>query len=461
MDMNDPIAFLAVDQMERLARQRGQAELWVDVSGSRTWADLADGIASVRRLCSDSGVRPGEVVVAPACTGFDDLVWLFGISERSAIVAPLRAERAAETQAWKRWFEIGWRVDSGSLERDGGGETAPGAARLFAELRARGNPGLILATGGTTGKPKLVLHDLAALLATVPVRSRRPKRTLPLMRFDHIGGLDMAWRAMAGGHVLVGPPPEITAESVASTVERHRVEVMSATPSFLNLLLVAGSHRSHDLGSLSVVPYGAEPMPAALLERLHAALPHVEFVQRFGTSETGSVPVRNGASGLSLDDAGKGYEWKIVDGELWVRSPARALGYLTGETGGFSAEGWFRTGDVAEELGDGAINVRGRRQDVINMGGEKILPSEVEALLLSHPLVEDCRVFAVASALLGQVVAAEIVWTGARRDPVLVKQALREHVSGTEAQRRIPAVIRLVDSVGFTQNQKKSRAPTL
>jgi len=400
-------------------------------------------------------------VVAPACTGFDDLVWLFGISERSAIVAPLRADRAAETQAWKRWFEIGWRVESGSLERDGGGETAPGAARLFAELRARGNPGLILATGGTTGKPKLVLHDLAALLATVPVRSRRPKRTLPLMRFDHIGGLDMAWRAMAGGHVLVGPPPEITAESVASTVERHRVEVMSATPSFLNLLLVAGSHRSHDLGSLSVVPYGAEPMPAALLERLHAALPHVEFVQRFGTSETGSVPVRNGASGLSLDDAGKGYEWKIVDGELWVRSPARALGYLTGETGGFSAEGWFRTGDVAEELGDGAINVRGRRQDVINMGGEKILPSEVEALLLSHPLVEDCRVFAVASALLGQVVAAEIVWTGARRDPVLVKQALREHVSGTEAQRRIPAVIRLVDSVGFTQNQKKSRAPTL
>jgi acyl-CoA synthetase (AMP-forming)/AMP-acid ligase II len=77
---------------------------------------------------------------------------------------------------------------------------------LLGLLRSRRHPGLILATGGTTGTPKLVLHDLALLFSTVPVRDGRPLRILPLMRFDHIGGLDMAWRALGSRQVLVAPP---------------------------------------------------------------------------------------------------------------------------------------------------------------------------------------------------------------------------------------------------------------
>jgi acyl-CoA synthetase (AMP-forming)/AMP-acid ligase II len=457
MNICEQQTHFSVGGISLLAAKRGSSELWVDACGSRTWTDLAEGIDRVRLDCLESGVELGSVVVIPSSEEFDDLIWLFGAAACGAIVAPLRPERAGESANWKHWFDVKWRVEAGRLVRAGGGETSPAAAHLFERLRSTGNPGLILATGGTTGNPKLVLHDLAALLASVPVKFGATMRVLPLMRFDHIGGLDMVWRALAGGHVIVAPPPEITPDAVAATVARHRVEVMPATPSFLNLLLVAGVHRIHDLKTLRTVPYGAEPMPESLLLRLRAILPHVDFLQRFGTSETGSIPLRRSASGLSLDEGSKGYAWKIVDGELWVRSPARALGYLTGEIGGFAAEGWFRTGDVAEYLPDATISVRGRRQDVINMGGEKILPSEVEGLLLSHPKVEDCRVFAAPNVLLGEVVAAEIVWTGVERSSVAVKQALRDHLSSVEARRKLPAVVRLVDAIKCTGNRKKER----
>lgn len=429
----------------------------MDDSGVSTWADFGGEVARVRQMCLEAGVGAGSVVVTPARQELGDLVWMFAVASCGGIVAPLRPSRAAEAESWGRWFEVHWRVEEGCLVRCPEGATSFAAARLIEALRSRDHPGLILATGGTSGMPKLVLHDLSALLATVALGVRDSRRVLPLMRFDHIGGLDMAWRAMAAGHVIVAPPGDISTDSVASTVARHRVEVMAATPSLLNLFVISGAHRIYDLTSLQTVPYGAEPMPESLLARLKAALPGVNFVQRFGTSETGSLPVRGGATGLELLRGRHGFEWRVVDGELHVRSPARALGYLTGETGGFEADGWFRTGDVAEESPAGGIVVRGRRQDVINVGGEKFLPSEVEDLVLGHPMAEQCRVYAVPNALLGQVVAAAIVWRGPESDPIAVKHALRERLSDEGDRRKLPTVVRLVDGIEFTRNHKTVR----
>jgi acyl-coenzyme A synthetase/AMP-(fatty) acid ligase len=277
------------------------------------------------------------------------------------------------------------------------------------------------------------------------------------MRFDHIGGLDMAWRALAGGQILVEPPPVISPQTVAATIARHRVEVLAATPSFLNLLLLSDAPRTHDLGTLRVVPYGAEAMPAGLLDRLRSALPAVEFVQRFGTSETGTLPVVAGEGGMRLRPGAAGYEWKVLGGELWVLSPGRALGYLSGGSDRWDESGWFQTGDLAESLSDGSIRVLGRMQDLINVGGEKVLPDEVESFLLGHPQVADCRVGAAANAVLGQVVAADVVWLGPERDPVAVRRLVQHYAEGRIARHKVPVAVRLVDSIASTRNGKKLR----
>lgn len=431
--------------------------LWADDSGVHTWSDFGSAVDDIRRRCVDAGVAGGDVVVTPGAASLESLASLFGAAGAGATVAPLRPERAAEMDAWKEHFEVAWMIRQGRILEAGEGRDSVRAASLFAELRLRSHPGLILATGGTTGTPKLVLHDLEALLAAVPVTTGRAWRTMPLMRFDHIGGLDAAWRALAGGQVLVAPPDELSAETVADAIQRHGVEVLPATPSFLNLLILSGVLESHSLETLRVVPYGAEPMPGGLLDRLRGALPQVEFVQRFGTSETGALPVRGAGQGLSIGPNEAGYAWKVLDGELWVLSPGRALGYLVGDESAFGSDGWFRTGDLAERLPDGSIRVLGRREDVINVGGEKILPGGIEEVLRRHPLVGDCRVFPKANPILGQVVAAEVVWMGQNADPLLVKRQLREFAAASLPNCHLPTVVRLVAEIETTRNLKKSR----
>lgn len=458
MTIDQEPAHLAVGTIAPLARRRGSAQLWIDDQGARSWREFGGMVEAARCLCMEAGVSCGDVVVTPGHASLESLAWLFAAAAASAVVAPLRPERIVEAEGWKQWLTISWLVRDGRIARVGEGTMSPAAERLLGELRGRGHPGLILATGGTTGTPKLVLHDLATLLATVPVKEGRAWRTLPLMRFDHIGGLDMAWRSLSGAQVLVAPPAQLTADAVADVITRHRVEVLPSTPSFLNLLLLADEGRRFDLSSLRLVPYGAEPMPAALLERLRAALPQVEFVQRFGTSETGALPVRSVGGGLALRNERLDYEWKIVGHELWVRSPSRALGYLAGNADGFAAEGWFQTGDLAETRPDGTVVVLGRREELINVGGEKVLPCEVESALLAHPQVADCRVGPAPNALLGQVVVAEIVWRGPERDALKVKSMLHEFAGKIIARHKLPATVRLVDAIASTRNLKRARS---
>jgi len=456
--VTDEIATFSVQALAELVERRALRDLWIDDRGTRTWLEFGTAVNQARAACAAAGVTGGEIVVTPGEATAEALAWFFGVASVGAIVAPLRRERTAEMERWKESVRVGWAVVDGRLHRVGEGTVGPAAGRLLDELRDRGQPGLILATGGTTGTPKLVLHDLAALLATVPVKQSAARRVMPLMRFDHIGGLDMAWRALGSGHLLVTPPAELTPEMVATAIERHAVEVLPATPSFLNLLVTAEAHRRHTLSSLRIVPFGAEPMPVSLLGRLRAALPKVDFVQRFGTSETGALPVSDAGAGLLLGNDTAGFTWKIVDEELWVRSPARALGYLAGGNGGFDSAGWFRTGDLAERMPDGSVNVLGRREELINVGGEKVLPAEVEDVLLEHPLVADCRVRAEPSPLLGQVVAAEVVWRGPETDALAVKRALHAFAGDRLARHQLPVLVQLRPAIDTTRNWKKHRA---
>ena len=267
--MNDEPTVFSTAAIATLAARREHEAMWIDDAGARTWGEFGAAVADATAQCLASGVKAGEVVVTPGAARFESLAWLFGAAAAGAVVAPLRPHRAESAAGWRDFVEVKWQVRDGLRPGEGGRKSAQ-AERLFGELRGRAQPGLILATGGTTGAPKLLLHDLSALLAAVPLKAGRPRRTLPLMFFDHIGGLDMAWRALAGGQILVAPPAELSPAAVAGTIARHRVEVLPSTPSFLNMLLLAGVDRTHDFGSLRVVPYGAEPMPSGLLARLRA-----------------------------------------------------------------------------------------------------------------------------------------------------------------------------------------------
>jgi acyl-coenzyme A synthetase/AMP-(fatty) acid ligase len=450
---------------------KGVSGGWLDAQGFRPWADVgaqADALAGQWR---GEGIAPGEVVVVPGDFTVEAVLALLAAARVGAVAAPLRGDRSGAVESIGRLVGSAWvwAMDPVAKGGRGGGGfwrrrewgpagTAPGAG-LLAELRRRDHPGLILLTGGTTGQPKAVLHDGVALAAGHRMKPGPGPRVLPLMHFDHIGGIDMTLRALAGGQILVAPPAERSPEAVATVVAQHRVEVLAATPTWLNLLLLDGAHRRHDLSSLRLLAFGAEPVSAELLRRLDAAFPGVARQQKFGTSETGAIAVRD-AGGTALRMADPRVEWRVVEGELWLRSPARALGYLGGGSDRLTSDGWFRTGDLVEELPGGVLRIRGRAEETINVGGQKVLPAEVEAVLAEHPAVAEVQVRAEPNALLGQVPVAEVVW---RESPaptaVEAKRRLREWVEGRLPPVAWPVRVRLVGAVDTTPNLKKSRSP--
>jgi acyl-coenzyme A synthetase/AMP-(fatty) acid ligase len=315
---------------------------------------------------------------------------------------------------------------------------------LLADLAKRGRAGLILFSSGTSGEPKAMLQDLTSLLESYA--DRKPSR-LPiciLLSFDHIGGLNTLLGALASGAPVVVPESRSPGD-VAAAIEQHKAAVLPASPTFLNLLLASGEHERRDLSSLRLITYGTEPMPPPLLERLRVAFPRAKFVQTFGTSETGIARTESPDPG-SLFMKLEGQEWKVIDGELWLRSKTSILGYLNAPNDRFTPDGWFRTGDRVELGPDNTFRVLGRAGEMINVGGEKLFPQEVEAVILEVPGVLDCRVRGEPNALTGQTVVAEIV-PSPGSDPESLRSSIRSTCRSHLARHKVPTKVTFLESV--------------
>ena len=323
---------------------------------------------------------------------------------------------------------------------------------LFAALRDRKAAGLVLFSSGTSGQPKAMVQDLSALLATYAERHPNGLPVLALLGFDHIGGLNTLFGALAAGAPVVVPASRAPSD-VATAIAGNRVAVLPASPTFLNLLLAAGV--TADLSSLRVITYGTEPMPESLLARLKATFPQVRFIQTFGTSETGithTVSPEAGSTFLRFEDPN--LEWKVVDDELWLRSRTQIAGYLNASNERFTADGWFRTGDKVEQGPNGTLRILGRMGEMINVGGEKLMPGEVESVVLTVPGVHDCRVHGEAHPLTGQTVAVDVV--SFTTDQEALRSAIRIACRERLARHKIPTRVTFVPSVSG-ERMKKTR----
>jgi len=297
-----------------------------------------------------------------------------------------------------------------------------------------------------------MVQDLSAMLATYEERHSNGLPVLALLGFDHIGGLNTLFGCLAAGAPLVVPAAN-SPTAAAAAIARHCVAVLPASPTFLNLLLVSGEAAAHDLSSLRVITYGTEPMPESLLARLKAAFPRVRFIQTFGTSETGITRTESpeaGSTFLRFEDPN--LVWKVVDDELWLRSRTQIAGYLNASNERFTDDGWFRTGDKVEQGPNGTLRILGRMGEMINVGGEKLMPAEVESVVLSIPGVTDCRVRGESHPLTGQTVVVDVVASVA--DHEALRSAIRSACRERLARHKTPTRVTFVTSVSGERMKK-------
>lgn len=435
--------------LERLA-SFGERPSLLGGDGAVSFAALRAEVEAWRGRLRAAQVEPGAVVALRGGFAASSVAALLALHAEGVIVAPMADLDDAEAETRTCACAAQWTLDArvGEIRRC---EARP-AHEFVEQLRAKGHGGLVLFSSGMTGKPKAMIHDLDQLLESYA--GKRPRRVvfIAILLFDHIGGLNTLFHALATGAAMVLPEAR-DPETIARLVARHGVGVLPASPTFLNLMLMAGVHKRHDLSSLRLITYGTEPMPEGLLRRLRAAFPRAKFVQTFGTSETGISQTTSKSSDstlFKLDDPN--LETKIVDGELWLRSRTQVLGYLNADMGAFTEEGWFRTGDLVEEAGEGFLRIVGRGREVINVGGQKVLPAEVESVLLQMPEVADCLVRGEANAITGQIVVAQVVGKDGL-DRGQVRRFCREHLEPY----KVPTKVKLVEAIATTARFKKQR----
>lgn len=381
------------------------------IAHGHTWmrSDLEQAVESWKRAQTAQKLT-GKVVAVPGEYTLSALAFLvyawhentFTVASlnweenvRASLLASLRPDVVWQGEAGN-W--TGWQVERERKQNP-----------LIRKLA--GEAGLLLATTGTTGERKWVLHRLRLLTDRYQNKKAVPVRVLPLMSPSHIGGQDIFWRAWFAGATIV-VPESWTPEGVGEAVEQHAVSFLAATPSYLRGLWLRGIFDRYDWRSVKRVTYGGEPMPAALLDQLKKSLPWVLWEQRYGLSELSTFSTREAGDGY-LWISPSSHSWKVVEGELWVRRPASWLGYLS--DGQLQEEEWFSTGDRVEQREDGALRILGRKGLFINVGGGKVSPEEVESVLYALPGVQECRVYPRVDSLMGQVVGVDLVVPEARR----------------------------------------------
>ncbi|SBW22281.1 adenylating enzyme cmlK [Candidatus Protofrankia californiensis] len=434
----------------------------IESERSYSYRDMLDETESMLKTLRAHRVRAHEVVVLNSDFSFRSIALLLALYLNRNIVVPVvhltDAMEATITEAAAPDHIV--RLDPDMtirpLPREEGATRSPIYVPI-AEARAAG---LILLSSGSTGKPKAILHNLDVIIEEKLQRRARTGTKVPriliFLLFDHIGGINTVLGAVLGGSPAV-VPAERTPDDVCALVERHQVRVLPASPTFLNLILIGGFHLKYDLSCLHLITYGTEPMPDELLRRLNEAFPRVRLLQTFGTSETGisaTVSESSGSTLFRISDAN--VQHRIVDGELHLKSRTQFLGYLNYPNESLTEDGWFRTGDLVEESTDGYLRIIGRAKEVINVGGEKVLPLELESILLSSPLIDDCVVYGVANSITGQAVCVDI-----KPSRELSRAELRRHVTEFLADRvdqfKIPSKINQVVEIEVSERFKKKR----
>ena len=325
--------------------------------------------------------------------------------------------------------------------------------QMIASLQKNSSSGLILFSSGSTGKPKAMIHNFNNLVNHYKGKKEKSMNMLLFLMFDHIGGLNTLLNILSMGATMIVPESR-NADDICKLVQDYKIRVLPSSPTFLNLILMSKADEKYDLKSLRMITYGTEAMPESLLLRLKEKFPKTKFLQTFGTSETGIANASSKSSNstfMKIDDPNLDY--KIVKNELWLKSNTQVMGYLNASMESFE-DGWFKTGDLVEVTDDGYLKIIGRSKEVINVGGEKVLPNEVESIILGIPQIEDAMVYGEKNAITGQSVVCDVVTDVDKKE---IKKIIRTYCKDRLDKYKIPTKVNVVEKTNFSDRFKKMR----
>ena len=455
-------------RLEAAARRTPDKPALVWEGGALTFGEIDARADAFAGTLASRGVKPGDSIALSIGNHWAFAVALLAGWKLGTTVAPLDALLKDEERAG---IVADLRPAALVHEAD-----VTGAARAGRRGAAAGTPGspaaaLILYTSGSTGRPKgAVLSHTALELAIEswagPVMALTATdvvlATLPLA---HSFGLNGALLAPLLAGATVSLLDRFAPDRVLDAIRRDRVTVFPGVATMFRRLLDVPDLAAADVSSVRIAVSGAAPCPWELAERWRDRT-GIRIVRGYGMTELFRPISYQAASPTeSPDSIGwpvPGVEIRIVEDELWIKSPSAMDGYINAleETREVLVDGWFRTGDLATVSADGLVTIVGRKRERILRGGYSVFPAEVEAVLLTHPAVAEAAVLGAPHPELGEDVAAFVVLrAGATAAPDELITHCRERLAAFKYPRRLTVVDALPRSA--TGKSLKSRLPPL
>ena len=281
-------------------------------------------------------------------------------------------------------------------------------------------------TSGTTGNPKGVLHCFNTTLCTCETFNRELAVTDRDVMLDYLpvglnwGYMTLVQAAMAGARVVL--MERFSADAALELIERERVTYIPTAPASIVAMLNSTKLAQRDLSSLRIVITGGASAAVETIKAFQAAVPHAKLIELYGMLETGfhsftrltDDPLKvNGTVGRCvdsmglriIDDDGKDVPFGEV-GEIAAVGPSVHMGYLDNAAAtrdSFTPDGWFRTGDLGQYADkEGNVRISGRKKEIINRGGKKYFPREIEELLYQHPTIVQAAIVGAPDSRLGE-----------------------------------------------------------
>ena len=448
-------------------------------------ASLAQASCLAGRLDALRG-RSVIVAVRDPLTAAVALLELDGIARRMVLCTPdLQPEhlphvaRCAQADVWLSdsaeigpppGVELDFAVEADSVPVP----LPPGAQRP--DGRGTGQSGRsatewVLLTSGTTGVPKLVAHTLASLTSAfaplsesegTPVGADREVAGAPQVwstfyDIRRYGGLQIYLRALYSGSLVLASAGESVDDYLARVVAAG-VTHISGTPSHWRKALMSGMLARF---SPAYVRLSGEIADQGILDALRAAFPRAVVAHAFASTEAGvAFEVRDGCAGFPealVGQSGQGVELDVSRGTLRIKSPGNALAYLGADAPALKdPEGFVDLGDRVE-LRDGRYYFVGRSGGIINVGGLKVHPEEVEAVINSHPRVRMSLVRPRRNPITGALVTADVVLADRTGVEERVRQEILDACRAALAAHKVPALIRFVPSLEMSASGKLVR----
>ena len=428
-----------------------------------TYAKINDRVNQLAHALDALGVKKGDRVGMLAVNGNHHVEAYFATAKLGGIFVPLNYRARAEElehmidRAEIKALLVGSRyVDlvssiAGKLPKlqkvidleakDEGGYESLIARQSTDETMAEiadDDTTILLFTSGTTGRPKAVPlgHDAFVVFVLENVEPANPdieERNILTVPLYHVAGIQAMLPAIYGGRTLI-MMRQFELKEWMETVQREKATRAMLVPTMLKWIVDSPDFDKHDLSSLSVVTYGAAPMPFEVIKKAIEIMPWVQFINGYGQTESASTLTTLGPEDHRIvgTEEEKQKKWKrlqssigkplpdvrirIVDdegktlqpnmpGEILAKGPRIMKGYWgdaqkTAQT--MTTDGWLRTGDLGYVDEEGYVYLTGRADDLIIRGGENIAPEEVEEVLNGHPKIAESSVIAVPDAEFGQ-----------------------------------------------------------